>query len=171
MNAPLLLKLRSHWFYLAASIVVAVDLFFAFDSRGEISLLVEASLLFDLAVVLPCLYWLCYREQGKKSIIRAAAICCLGIWCALKLVPESERELLNYVAPLRYVGIAALACLEIAVLVAIYRAVFKGVSEQEATAKAQVSADLPPWLARLLVLEAVFWRKVWRLLMRFMGGK
>jgi len=159
--------LRAHWFFVVAPFVIAADLFVALDPRGGIDRLVEAGLLFDLAVVLPCLYWLCYRGRGRKAVIRAAALSCLGIWAALKLVPEPEQELLSYVAPLRYAGLAALVWLEVAVLLAIYRTAFKGGSVQDVAAQAQATAGLPPWAARIVALEATFWRGAWRALKRF----
>ena len=160
---------RAHWFFFVAPIVVAGNIFVALSSRGEIDRLLEAGLLFDLAVLLPCLYWLCYRSDGKKAAIRAVGLCCIGIWGALKLVPETEQDLLAYVAPARYVGIAALICLEVVVLVAVYRTMFKGGSDQEVTARIQAQSDLPSWVARLLALEARFWRKVWQVVRKVIG--
>ncbi|PZO06796.1 MAG: hypothetical protein DCF27_12230 [Lysobacteraceae bacterium] len=152
----------THWFFLVAPIVVAADVFVALSSRGEIDRLIEAGLLFDLAVLLPCLYWICYRSGGKKVAIRALALCCLGIWVAQMLVPEGEHDLMGYVAPLRYVGIAALVWIELLVIVALYRFIFKGGDTPSAVARIQTQADLPPWVAKLLVLEAMFWRRVWQ---------
>lgn len=171
MNALLPRHARTHWFFLVAPPVIAADVYVAMDARGEIDRLIEAGLLFDLAVLIPCLYWLCYRGRGTKAVVRAATLCCLGIWAALKLVPEAEHELLEYVAPLRYFGIAALAWLELAVVVTIYRTAFKGGSANEVAAQAQDQADLPPWAARLLAKEALFWRGVWHWLKRFVGGR
>lgn len=171
MNALLPHHARAHWFFLVAPFVMAADVYVALDARGEIDRLIEAGLLFDLAVLLPCLYWLCYRGRGRKAAVRAAALCCLGIWAALKLVPEAEHELLIYVAPLRYVGIAALVWLELEVIIAIYRTAFKGGSANEVAAQAQESADLPPWAARLLAREALFWRGAWHWLKRFFDGR
>lgn len=171
MNSRLPQLAHTHWFLLVAPLVVAADAYVAIGARGEIDRLVEAGLLFDLAVLIPCLYWLCYRGRGRKAVVRAAALCCLGIWAALKLVPETEHELLNYVAPLRYFGIAALVWLEVAVAVTIYRAAFNGGSAHEVAAQAQDKADLPPWAARLLAREALFWRGAWHWLRRFVGGK
>jgi len=162
---------RAHWFFFVAPIVVAGNIFVALSSRGEIDRLLEAGLLFDLAVLLPCLYWLCYKARGKKAAIRAGALSCLGIWGALKLVPEAEQNLMAYVAPLRYVGLAALIWLELAVLLAIYRSIFKGGTSHEATARVQAETDMPPWAARLLVLEAMFWRRIWQGLKRMLGRK
>ena len=163
--------LRAHWFYAVAVLVLGSSVFFALDSRGKIDRLFEAGLIFDLVVLIPCLYWMCYRDRGRKAVIRAAAIACLGIWLALKLVPESERELLEYIAPLRYIGLAALIWLEVVVMVAIYRSAFRGKSEAEITSQAAETADLPPWAARLLAKEALLWRKLWHWLIRVLGGR
>ena len=162
-------QLRTHWFFLAAPLILAVNLYVGLSSRGEISPLIEFGLLFDLVVLVPCLYWLCYRAQGRKAIIKAAALACLGIWIALKLVPEQEQSVLGYVAPLRYVGLAALIWLELVVMVAIYRSMFKGNSVEETAAK--VAPDMPQWVVRLLAMEAAFWSKVWRVLKRIIGRR
>lgn len=162
-------SLRLHWFFLVAPIVVAGDLYVGLSARGEIDRLIEAGLLFDLAVLLPCLYWLCYRERGRKVIVRSAAVACLGIWAALKIVPESERELLDHVAPLRYAGLAALVWLELVVVVAIYRTIFKGGAVNQAVSRAP--ADMPPWVARLLAMEAKFWLGIWLAIKRVLGKR
>jgi hypothetical protein len=161
--------LRLHWFFVIAPLILAVDLYVGLSARGEIDQLVEAGLLFDLVILVPSLYWLCYRQRGKKAIIKAAALACLGIWAALKLVPEPERDLLNYVAPLRYVGLAALVWLELVVVLAIYKTIFKGGSVAEAASRAP--ADMPPWVAKLLAIEANFWLKVWGAIKRALGKR
>ena len=68
-----------------APAVAAVD--FAAAKSGEITRLVEAGLLFDLIVLLPCLYFLCYRRRGRGVGIRAIGLACLGVWVATKLIP------------------------------------------------------------------------------------
>lgn len=161
--------LRVHWFFLVAPLVVAVDSFVVLSASGEIDRLLEAGLLFDLVVLVPCLYWLCYRQRRRKAGIRAAALACLGIWVALKLVPDSERDLLNYVTPLRYAGLAALGWLELVVVVSIYRTIFKGGSVSQAVADAP--GDTPPWVVKLLAIEANFWLKTWGAIKRLFGKR
>lgn len=152
-------KILVHWFFAVAPLVLAVDVCVGLSARGEIDCFIEAGLLFDLVVLIPTLYWICYRRRGKQAFIKAAALACVGIWAALKLVPEPERDLLNYVAPIRYAGLAALAWLEIVVVLAIYRTVFKGGTIDEAITRAP--ADMPAWAVRLLAIEAKFWVKLW----------
>jgi hypothetical protein len=161
--------LRIHWFFLTAPLVFAVDLYFGLSLRGEIDRLLEAGLLLDLVVLIPFLYWLCYRQRGRKAVIRAAAIACLGAWVASKVVPEPQWDLLNYVVPLRYIGLAVLVWLEVVVFVAIYRTIFKGGSIDEATS--QAPADIPRWAAKLLALEASFWLKAWGAVKRMLGKR
>jgi hypothetical protein len=161
--------LRLHWFFFVAPLVLAADLYVGLSAHGAINRLLEAGLLFDLVVLVPCLYWLCYRQRGRRAVIRSAAFACLGIWVALKLVPESERDLLNYVAPLRYVGLAALAWFELVVVIAIYKTVFTGGSVTQAASLAP--EDMPPWVAKLIAIEANFWLKVWGAIKRFLGKR
>jgi hypothetical protein len=162
-------QLRVHWFLLVAPLVLAVDLYGGISLRGQIDRLIEGGLLFDLSVVLPCLYWLCYRDRGRRALLGAAAVACSGVWIASKIVPEAEQDLLDYFVPLRFLGIAVIAWLEIALVFAVYRTVFKGGTIDQAVS--QAPADVPPWAARLLALEADFWLKAWHKVKRVFGGK
>jgi hypothetical protein len=161
--------LRTHWFFLVAPVVLAGWIYATKVTLAPVDRVLEIGLLFDLVVLVPCLYWLCYRARGRRAVLRAVALACLGIWVALKLIPESEHEVLSYIAPLRWVGLAALIWLEIKVVVAIYKSVFKGGSTAQAVALAP--ADLPPWVARLLALEAKIWLTVWQFLKRIAGKR
>ncbi|MFX8141364.1 hypothetical protein ABTK98_19625, partial [Acinetobacter baumannii] len=88
-----------------------VDAGVSFFARGQMDRLLEAGLLFDLAVLVPALYWLAYRQRQQRIGARVLALACVGIWLAQQLVPEAERDLLNHVEPLRYAGIAVLVAL------------------------------------------------------------
>ena len=158
-------RLRSHWFFWAAPLDFAVDAGVSFFARGQMDRLLEAGLLFDLAVLVPALYWLAYRQRQQRIGARVLALACVGIWLALQLVPEAERDLLNHVEPLRYAGIAVLVALELAVMAAIYRAIFKGGTVEDAVA--QAPSDLPAWVARLIAWEARLWQRAWSALRRF----
>jgi hypothetical protein len=169
MNATSPTPLKSHWFFLLAPLIIAGDLYVGLTQRAEVPRLVEAGLLFDLAILLPVLFWACYRHQGRKAVVRAVALSCLGIWASSKLIPLDEQVLLAYVAPLRYVGLAVLIWIELTIVMAIWRAVFKGKSAQEATASIAADQDMPPWVARLLAWEAKIWFRIWQALKRLIG--
>ncbi len=80
-------------------------------------------------------------------------------------MPEGERDLLVHVEPLRYLGLGALALLEIVVMVGIYRHLFGGRSVEQVAAAAP--QDMPAWVIRLMALEAAFWRRVWHSVRRW----
>jgi cbb3-type cytochrome oxidase subunit 3 len=169
MNTLPASPLRTHWFLVAAPLVIATDIYMALTQRGDAPRLIEAGLLFDLAILLPALCWWCYRSQGRKAVIRAVALACLGIWVVGKLVPAEAHVLLTYVAPLRYAGLAVLVWIELAIVVAIWRAVFKGKSVNDATAALPLAQDMPPWVARLIAWEARLWLRVWRWIRSLVG--
>jgi hypothetical protein len=159
--------LKTHWFLPVALLVIAVDVYVSLTQRMEAPRLVEAALLFDFAVLLPILCVWCYRSQGRKAIIRAVALSCLGIWVAGKLVPADGQMLLTYVAPLRYVGLAVLVWIEIAIVLAIWRAVFKG--KPDAAAIVAADNDMPPWVAKLMTWEARMWLGAWKRVRKLFG--
>jgi len=134
--------------------------------RADLPHLAEPAALFDLAVLLSALYWLSYRHRRKDAGPRALALSCLGIWAVSKLIPRSDQQLLVYLTPLRYVGLAGLVAIELKIVLALYRSVFSGATRDAAAAQIQSQADLPPWLSRLLAAEAVFWRRVWLFVQR-----
>ncbi len=150
---------------------MAIDVAIALFSRGEIDRMIEAGLLVDLALLLPALYWFCYRQRGKQALVRALALACLGVWVAGKLVAVEEQQLIATLAPLRYVGLVVLVALEIGLLLAIYRAVFKHGEIDPATAARAEAAGLPPWLLRLSAVEARFWARLWQALRRMAGRR
>ncbi len=169
-------RLRAHWFFLAGGAIIAGDLTIV-SLRGW-SLgspppqLIEAALLFDFAVIVPLLYAWCYRAKGKAVVIRALGLSCLAIWATGYVVPPEHHHVLDSVAWLRYVGMVVLALLEIKLLIIFYRSVFSNEKSIEAAANTLATdAGMPPWVARVVALEAKFWRKVWGLLKRITGRK
>lgn len=147
-----------HWFVPLAAAIVAVDVVVA--ELGPITRSVELGLLIDLVVLLPCLYLLHSRGKGRASLVRGLGLACLGIWIAAKLIPESERVLLEYVAPLRYVGLLVLVLLELAIVRLLFEAIRSGSSQGEAAHRVSAESEMPPWVARLLVWEVGIWRKL-----------
>lgn len=150
-----------HWFMPVAAAVVAGDLSTVRWGGWSDARALEAGLLFDFAVLLPLLYLWCYRRQAKGAALRALALACFAIWATGKAIPVEQQHLLGTVGWLRYVGLAGLALLEIKLGVAVYKAVvFSGKPRREAEA-ALGSEGMPPWLAKIMGLEAVLWRRLW----------
>jgi hypothetical protein len=117
----------------------------------------------DLCITAPLLYALCYgrRQPVRKTLIRALAIACAGVWLASWLIPASEQSLLVQLAPLRWAGLMVVAVFEVRLLALAVRLAF---SESGTAKEIAERSDAPEWLARLMLLEARFWRAVWQLL-------
>jgi hypothetical protein len=151
---------RHRWFLPVAAMVVAGDLSAARWGGWSNARALEAGLLFDLAVLLPLLYLWCSGRQARGAVVRAVALACFGIWATGKIVPVEQQHLLGAVGWLRYLGLAGLVALEIKLGVAVYKAVvFSGKPRHEAEASL-MSQGMPPWLARLMGLEAALWRQL-----------
>lgn len=156
----------ANWFVLCLPLLLGCSLLFArgvdWAADGAVA---ETVLLFDWCVSVPLLQWLCYRRTltGKQLAVRTAAMACLGVWIVSWLVPPSAQTLLPILAPARLAGLAVLVLIELRLFVAALRIVFKtGATAQDVVEK----TGAPPLIARLMVLEARFWRAVWRLLRR-----
>ena len=121
----------------------------------------EAALLFDLSLTAPMLYALCYarRQPMRTTLIRAVAIAGAGLWLAGWLIPPSEQVMLREVAPLRWIGLAAIGLVELLLLVAMIRIAFSSAGTARDVMRV---SGAPLWIARLMLWEAQLWRGVWQ---------
>lgn len=172
-TAPLRSKnwLSRHWFIPITMAVAVGDLSSVYFAGWTDAEFVEAALLFDFAVLIPLLYWWCYRAKGRVAVLQAVALSCFAIWCTGKVIPPEHRNLIDSVGWLRYVGLAGLLALEIKLGVMVYKAVvFSGQPKSEAQQTFE-SEGLPPWTARLMAFEASLWRRAWLFAQRIFGRK
>ncbi|MDJ0911316.1 MAG: hypothetical protein QNI99_19185 [Woeseiaceae bacterium] len=159
--------LREHWFLPAAAIALLMNSTTIYLDRWSSPELLEAGLLFDFAILLPMLYLVCYRSEGKRSVMRAIALACLGIWAVGHVVPDAHHALLQDLQFIRYIGLGVLVLLQVKLILAVFRAV-SGTSasaENEALRLADETGT-PPWVRKLLAWEARVWIKVWRFIRR-----
>lgn len=163
MKASGWLQPRSFW--LLAPFVVAADAGLALARRGQISLPLEAGLLADLCLLLPLLYLALHRHAGWRAGPRALGLACLGLWLSGQLIAPAEQQLLAWLAPLRPLGLVALALLEVKLVLTLYRSVFAGAHPDTVASQAR-SQGLPGWAARLVAWEAGLWQRLWAWLRR-----
>ena len=153
---------RRNWFVPMLALLLAIEWAFArgVDWRGD--RLAEAVILFDLCLFVPALHYLCYRRAlaWKPLLIRTAALASLGIYLASWLIPVEAQHLLAGLGWARLAGLAVLAALELWVVVKVVKLVFGGT----ATEADVVAHGAPPWIARIMLIEARFWKWLWRLL-------
>ena len=124
----------------------------------------DIALLLDFGILMPLLMWLCYRRRltRRALILRVLALQTSALLIASWLTLPDRQFVVQHLAWLRPVGIAILIATEGAVLVAVLRIVFKPTTE--ATDLEKLGA--PPVIARLMLLEARFWRWVARHIFR-----
>ncbi|MEO1596863.1 MAG: hypothetical protein AAFS02_16605 [Pseudomonadota bacterium] len=161
--------LSNHWFLVAAPVVLVCNALVA--ASGPIDRVVEFAVLFDLIVLVPSLYLICYRKRKSGTAVRAVGLACLGVWVATKLIPEADQVLLVYLAPLRYVGLAVLILLELAVIRLIFRMLSSGDTADATVKRVADTADMPAWVAKLLVWEAGVWRRLLASVRRLVGRR
>ena len=147
--------LRGHWFYPLAIAVVLGDVSTLHFQDWRHPRLFESAVLFDLAVVLPLLYFWCYRARGTAVILPMVSLASLGIWATSQLIPAEHQHVLNSVGWLRTMAIAVLAMVEIKILFGFYKMIFSSDKTPEEIAD-ELANDikLPLWLMRLVALEA-----------------
>lgn len=156
-----------YWFYgvLAFAVIAAWQVSVTPETMVN-PLLTERIYLFDFGVFLPLLYfWFLRRTVAvKAAAIRAFALASAGIAYAAWLMPDGMGQLLPFLSWLRWVALPLIILIELAAFVAVMRYVYGSDPKEEEL----VAQGLPPVLARLLLMEARFWKRVFAFLA---GGK
>ena len=154
--------LGANWFYPLAigliALVWALDIFSKgrFPSAGGTSL--ELAVLADVFVTLPVLYWLCFRKRHglAKLLLGVTAVVCSGLWLAGQFVPATDQRILPQLSWLRYAGLAIIVGFEVRLAAVAFRMIWR-----PQTKVADLAAEgVPPVIAKLMLLEARFWRWV-----------
>jgi hypothetical protein len=157
---------RANWFLLALPLLFAISFLVTRSVDWRVSgRTAEAVTLLDWTLSVPLLYFLCYRRKlgAKQMAVRLGALACLGIWVASQLVPSSSHQLLTHLSGPRMAGLAVLALIELRLLLLALKLAFSGGVQAEELAE---RSGAPPLLAKLMIIEAKFWRAVWRLIRR-----
>jgi hypothetical protein len=157
-------RLKANWFWLVAlSSGVIVWLLTNTLPPQDLGYW-ELAVLCDVLVTLPLLFALCYRRTltSKNLTIRIIALQCLGIWLATKLVPIESQMVLPQLAWLRYAGLAVLVLIEVRIMVALFKILFN----PDTGSKQLEDVGMPPFLAKLALLEVRFWRWVFSVFKR-----
>jgi hypothetical protein len=156
----MLTTLRENWFWpLAVGLVAFV---WAMSTIPTVPLTpdFEWALLFDVFITLPVLFAFCYRGTMTRVAlgVRIVALQCSGIWLATKLVPVESQMILPHLEWLRWAGLAILLLFEIRLVVAVVKLVWNSSAKQADL----VAVGMPPFVAKLAMIEARFWRWVFR---------
>ena len=159
-------SVKTYWFYLLLPVCLMVGWTLSIQPETLADPIVsERVFLFDFCLFLPVLYFLYLRRDigAKAAAIRAFALLGAGIWFVGFLLPV-DGEILPALGLLRWIAVPILVAIELAAFVALVRYLYG--SEPEIGEL--IHQGVPPIIARLLIAEARFWRRVFQFLM---GGK
>lgn len=151
---------RRNWFVPLLALLIAIEFAFARTTDWSRDGVAEAAILFDMCLFVPALYALCYRRRLalRPLLIRTFALALLGIYIATTLVPPGAQVLIADLAWARTAGWVVLALIELWVMIAVVKLVFGGGATAEQVAE---RSGAPAWVARLMLLEARFWKALW----------
>lgn len=155
--------IKEYWFYcmLALCFFSAWQLSMMPESLAD-PITTERVFLVDFALLLPFFYFLYLRRRVplKAAIIRSLALGAAGISFAAWLMPDGTGQVLPFLSWLRWIALPLVLVIEAAAFVALMRYVY-GSDPQEAEL---VKQGMPPVIVKLLLMEARFWKRVFRLL-------
>jgi hypothetical protein len=159
------LWLRRNWFLPLLALLLAIELAFTRSADWSQPRMPEAVVLFDLCLFIPALHILCYRRKLalKPLLIRTAALAFLGVYIASHLIPREAQSLLAELGWARTAGLVVIALIELRLVFLALKLVFGGQASADEIAE---RTGAPPWIARLMLIEARFWQWVWRRIRR-----
>jgi hypothetical protein len=154
--------MRRNWFLPALVLLLAIEWAFARATIWGRDGFAEAVVLFDMCLFVPALHYFCYRRSlaRRALLLRTVGLAFLGFYIASHLIPPEARRLVAALGWARLVGMAVMAAIELWLVAAVVKLVFRGGATAE---EVSASSGAPRWIARLMVAEARFWKYLWRL--------
>jgi hypothetical protein len=161
MNAMIAEKLKQNWFWSVAILLWAAVWLLVRQMPQDIPANYEYAVLTDVFITMPLLLWLCYRSQltTKALLLRVVGVVSLGIWLASQMLQPEHQTILPLLGSLRNIGLGVAIAIELWLFVSILKIVFK----KETTSQVLVDQGIPEYMAKLMLLEARFWRWVFGL--------
>lgn len=159
-------KPREKWFFIIAlPLAIATEWAFARTLDWTAYPRSEWVALFDLCIFMPALYWAAFSSDlsRKARLLRSLGIAGIGLFTASFIVPEPNQFIIGELSAARKFAMVVIVAFEGWVLWKVIGAVYR----QNADAKTlERDFAMPEWVARLMVLEAKFWKAVWQFLRR-----
>ena len=154
-------KLKQNWFWPVAIMLWAAVSFLVRQMPQHIPANYEYAVLADVFLTMPLLLWLCYRSQltTKAVLLRVVGVVSLGIWLASQMLQPEHQTILPLLGSLRNIGLGVAIAIELWLFVSILKIVFK----KDTTSQVLVDQGVPEFMAKLMLLEARFWRWVFGL--------
>jgi hypothetical protein len=153
-------KPNEKWFFLGVlPIAIAIEWAFASWQDWSVYPRSEWVALVDLCVFMPLVYLTLFTTElsSKARMLRCLAIAGIGLFAASMIVPEANQFLIGELSALRGFLLVFILTFEGWVLWKIINAVYRKGADAR-----QLEQDfaIPEWVAKLMVLEAHFWKSV-----------
>lgn len=160
ISAKITEKLKQNWFWPIAILLWAAVWLLVRQMPRDIPANYEYAVLADVFITMPLLLWLCYRSQltTKALLLRVVGVVSLGIWLGSRMLEPQHQTILPLLGGLRNVGLGVAIMIELWLLVSILKIIFK----KETTSQVLVDQGVPEFMAKLMLLEARFWRWLFR---------
>lgn len=154
---------RGYWFYwlLVPCLIAAWQLSLTAEALAD-PLTLERVYLIDCALLLPILYFLYLRSRAtlKAALFRSLALGAAALSYAAWLMPEGAGQVLPYLSWLRWTALPLIIAIELVAFVALMRYIYGSEPKEEEL----VNQGIPPLVVKLLLMEARFWKRVFRLI-------
>lgn len=151
------------WFYwlLVPCVFAAWQLSLTPETVAD-PIITERVFLLDFALLLPLLYFVFLRSRvpPRAAILRSLALGAAGISYAAWLMPEGTGQLLPFLSWLRWTVLPVIILIELAAFVALMRYLYGSEPKEEELVK----QGIPAPVVKLLLIEARFWKRVFRFL-------
>ncbi|MEM7700308.1 MAG: hypothetical protein AAF251_00080 [Pseudomonadota bacterium] len=152
---------REKWFFLIV-LPIAIAIEFAFAQWLDWSTYPRAEwvALVDLCVFMPLVYLGLFSSElsAKARGLRALGIAGIGLFAASWIVPSANQFLISDLASLRAASLVFVLAFEGFIIFKVMQALYARNADAQ-----EIERDfaVPPFIAKLLVLEAKFWKAVW----------
>ncbi|MCR9179474.1 MAG: hypothetical protein NXH71_04490 [Erythrobacteraceae bacterium] len=159
-------KPREKWFFLIAlPVAVAIEWAFARSLDWTAYPRSEWVALFDLCVFMPLLYIMVFGSEltRKARLLRSIGIAGIGLFAASFIVPEPNQFIIAELSGIRKVAMIGILAFEGYIFWKVIGAVYRHNADVKTLER---EFAMPEWIAKLMVLEAKFWKTVWTFLGR-----
>ena len=159
-------KPREKWFFLIAlPLAIAIEWAFARSLDWTAYPRSEWVALIDMCVFMPLVYLTAFTSEltRKARLLRCLGIAGIGLFAASFIVPEPNQLIIGELSAVRKVAMIGIVVFEGWVLWKVIGAVYRHNADAKTLER---EFAMPEWIAKLMVLEAKFWKAVWSLLRR-----
>ncbi len=154
------------WFFIIAMpLAVAIEWAFAASLDWTVYPRSEWVALVDLCVFMPLLYLLAFSSTlpRRARLLRTAGVAGIGLFAASFIVPDANQFVIAELSSLRNAMLVVILAFEGWVMWKVIGAVSRKGADAQTLER---DFAMPHWIAKLMILEAKFWKAVWSLMRR-----